>query len=232
MSMDVPPSTPHDCSGEAAAYALGALEPAEADAFRRHLETCVVCRDEVSAFERTVDALPSAVPQYRAPRTIRRRVMRDVRADARKRAAAAPRRHSRGAGARRPVLAGAGALATAVIALVLVLSLAGGGAHTHVYRAAVSGAGSAQLRVSGGRAELVLHHFPPPPAGEVYEVWLQRGAAAPSPTRTLFSVTSGGDADVGVAGVVSGVSRVMVTPERAGGSLVPTHAPVIVAPLA
>jgi hypothetical protein len=62
-------------------------------------------------------------------------------------------------------------------------------------------------------------------------VWLKRGAAAPAPTPTLFSVTRAGAADVGVAGSLRGVTEVLVTPEPAGGSLVPTHTPVIVARL-
>jgi anti-sigma factor RsiW len=53
----------HDCGNEAAAYALGALEPAEAKAFARHMESCAVCRDEVAAFALVVDALPLAAPQ-------------------------------------------------------------------------------------------------------------------------------------------------------------------------
>jgi hypothetical protein len=91
--------------------------------------------------------------------------------------------------------------------------------------------GSAQVRVTNGRAELIVEHFAPPPLGRIYEVWLKRGAAAPTPTPTLFSVTRAGHADVGVAGRLKGVTEVLVTPEPLGGSLVPTHAPVIVARL-
>ena len=90
---------------------------------------------------------------------------------------------------------------------------------------------SAQLRVTEGRAELVVRHFPPPPAGHIYEVWLQRGTGAPSPTKTLFSVTSSGAGNIGLPESMSGVSAVLVTPEPAGGSPAPTHSPVIVAPL-
>ena len=41
-----------DCGGDVAAYALGALAPAEADAFRAHVQSCIVCRDELEAFQR------------------------------------------------------------------------------------------------------------------------------------------------------------------------------------
>ncbi len=96
-------------------------------------------------------------------------------------------------------------------------------------QAQVTGAGMAQLTISQGRGELVMRGMPAPPAGHVYELWIQRGSAAPSPTRALFSVTSAGSGDVGVPGSLQGVRRVLVTPEPVGGSLTPTHAPVIVA---
>ena len=59
--------TPHDreCGGDVAAYALGALDPAESDAFLRHLDACAVCRDELASFQEVVDALPMSAP---APR--------------------------------------------------------------------------------------------------------------------------------------------------------------------
>jgi hypothetical protein len=86
--------------------------------------------------------------------------------------------------------------------------------------------------VAGGRAELIVRHLPPPPAGRIYEVWLKRAGQQPSPTSALFSVTTTGAGDVGVPGDLRGVSEVLVTQEPAGGSLVPTDGPVIVATLA
>jgi anti-sigma-K factor RskA len=234
MSETGRPTSPHDCGGDAAAYVLDALEPQEAEAFRRHLDSCIVCRDEVAAFERLVDVLPGAAPQFRAPNSLRRRVRREVRRSTpspyRAQAATSAGRW-RGLSVPRLRVAGAaGALAVAIAALVILLG-SSGGAPTRTIAAAVTGQGTAQLRVGGDHAELVVHNFPAPPSGEVYEVWLQRGSGRVSPTPTLFSVTSQGDADVGVSGKLSGVRAVMVTPERAGGSLVPTHAPVLVARL-
>ena len=49
-----------DCGADAAAYVLGALEPGEVEAFRAHMATCVVCRDEVSAARAFHD--PPGVP--------------------------------------------------------------------------------------------------------------------------------------------------------------------------
>ena len=100
-----------------------------------------------------------------------------------------------------------------------------------IHASVIGTAGSAEVRVAGGRAELILRGFPPPPAGDVYEIWLKRAGRAPSPTPVLFSVTSAGTGDVGVPADLHGVRQMLVTPEPAGGSLVPTHAPVIVAHL-
>jgi hypothetical protein len=54
-----------------------------------------------------------------------------------------------------------------------------------------------------------------------------RGTTAPAPTSALFGVTASGDGDVDVPGNLKGITEVLVTPEPAGGSQTPTHAPVI-----
>jgi anti-sigma-K factor RskA len=226
-------SDERDCGAEAAAFVLGALEPSEAEAFREHMASCVVCRDEVASFQQVVDVLPMAAQQYAAPRPLRRRVMRAVRAEPRAATfARPPRRPFRWLSlVPRPALAGAATLLAAA-AVFGAVELAGSGTSgARLIHAQVIGSGSAQLAVSHGRGELIVRGMPQPPAGHVYEVWLQRGSSAPSPTSALFSVTSDGAGDVGVPGSLAGVSRVMVTPEPLGGSAAPTHAPVIVAQL-
>jgi anti-sigma factor ChrR (cupin superfamily) len=70
-----PPPNVGDCGGDVAAYALGALEPVEADAFRTHMEACIVCPDELVAFQQIVDVLPITVAPHRAPKRLRRRVL-------------------------------------------------------------------------------------------------------------------------------------------------------------
>jgi anti-sigma-K factor RskA len=215
-----------ECGENAAAYVLGALEPAEADAFRRHVAECAACRDEVAAYEGITEALPANPRRPEVPRDLRRRVMREVRATPK----TAPARRSYAV--RAPMsfpLAWGGALAAVVVAVVVAVALSSGGSSgTRVIQASV---GSAELRIASGRGDLVVHHLPPLPAGRIYEMWVQRGNAAPTPTGTLFSTRANGSAKVGVPGSLSGVSRVMVTQERAGGTLAPTSAPVIVAPV-
>ncbi len=224
-------SEPRDCSGDAAAYVLGALDPADADAFRAHLASCVVCRDEVSALQQVADALPAAAPQYPVPRGLRHRVLAAARAEPRASQGQAPSPRPRFR-IPRPALAAALAAGLAVAAAVVVLLASGGSSGVRVIPARVTAAAaSAEVRLSAGRGELVVRHFPPPPAGHIYEVWLQRAHRAPSPTSTLFSVTSSGAGNIGLPGNLSGVREVLVTPEPAGGSLAPTHVPVIVAQL-
>jgi anti-sigma-K factor RskA len=228
-----------DCGGDAAAYALGALDAAEAEAFRRHLATCAICQDEVVSFEQTAGALALAAPQLRAPRSLRRRIMRAVRAepDLRLRPARrelVSRRRWGVMGLPRAAWAGGVAVAVALAAggFGLAELTATGGQATRVISARVVGStGRAQLRLRGPRGELIVNHFPAPPKGRIYEVWLQRGDGAPSPTSALFSVTASGSAAVDVPGDLHGVRVVMVTPEPLGGSAAPTHAPVIVARL-
>ncbi len=228
MTFHEPTSENPNCGLDAAAYVLGALEPDEAEAFRRHLEECAVCRDEVRSLEHVVDALPMAAPQYPVPRGLRRRVLGAARRQPRH-APGSP--HSAAAqwrmGARVPALAG-GLAAVIVAVVVAVLLSSGGSPGARVIRAST---GNAELRITGGRGELIVRALPQPPAGQIYEVWLARPDHPPAPTSALFGVTTAGQADVGVPGSLSGVSEVLVTREPAGGTKVPTHAPVIVAPV-
>jgi anti-sigma-K factor RskA len=207
--------------GDAAPFVLGALHPAEADAFRRHMISCVVCRDELAAFRQVADALPASAPVYPAPKELRRRVLAAAGAPGRPRRRALPALPGL-----RPMVLAVGALAVAVLVAAGTLALrseASGG-----MRVVQANVGSAELRMVGNRGELVVRHLPVPAAGQIYEVWTVRGAHAPSPTGTLFSVTTGGAADVGLPGDLRGVREVLVTREPAGGTLSPTATPVIV----
>jgi anti-sigma-K factor RskA len=158
---------------------------------------------------------------------LRRRVMRAVRAEPKQVGATTRPRRFPIAGA--PVLVGA----LVLVGVLGVMAAAGrvglrvGGAPVRVIPASV---GRARLRFSSTRAELIVTHLPPPPAGQIYQVWLEHGAATPVPG-TLFTVTSRGTADLGLAGWAAGVTRVLVTIEPAGGSPAPTSRPVIVASL-
>ncbi|HTA11940.1 MAG TPA: anti-sigma factor [Solirubrobacteraceae bacterium] len=257
MSVDEPgPHVDADgCGGNAAPYVLGALTEQESETFRRHVESCAVCREEVAALKLVADALPAAVPQLHASPELKRRVMSSVREDARLREARevhearetrrSARESARTARAESPLgrlldglrprwqagLAMGGVAAAAVAVAVVALGSSSGRAGTRVIDAQVLVAHArATLSVSGGHAELSVADMPQPGAGRVYEVWRER-SGTPQPTDALFSVTTGGNATVSVPGGVSGVHEVLVTSEPQGGSRVPTRSPVIVARL-
>jgi anti-sigma-K factor RskA len=60
---------------DAAAYALGALEPAERAAFEAHLASCAECTADVRQLRVTASALPHAVPQVSPPPSLRAKVL-------------------------------------------------------------------------------------------------------------------------------------------------------------
>jgi anti-sigma-K factor RskA len=227
-----------ECGVDVAAYALGALDADELDRFRSHLETCVVCRDELSSFQQIVDVLPMSAPTFEAPANLRRRVLNAIEDEAKLDRAGVPRRSRaseawwRGFRMPRPAVAFGAALTLAVAIVAVVIAVGSSPAPgTRMISAQVTGTGTASLQVSKGHAELVVHRFAAPPAGQIYEVWLQRGTGSLQPTTALFSVTGHGDADVDVPGDLHGVSHVLVTREPAGGTSQPTHKPVITADL-
>ncbi len=240
MTADQPRTDPEQCGGNAAPYVLGALTEAEHESFRRHLERCAVCREEVTALQVVAAALPGAAPQVPAPAQLKRRVMSGVRADARRRqpdtSAAMPAEEGssrRAGGSRlrwRPNLAVAG-LAVAVIALTVIAIVPRGEPGTRTIHAQVLvRRARASLNVSGKSGQLRITGMPQAGPGRVYEVWRQ-GSGAPRPTDALFTVSSAGDATVSVPGGVAGLRQVLVTSEPLGGSRVPTREPLIIARL-
>jgi hypothetical protein len=224
-----------DCEqlSDAAAYALGALE--EADAYRDHLEDCSACRDEVARLQVAVDTLPATVPQVHAPRALHDRVLATVRAEAELlQAATSPAErpaNRRGARWRTPRLsfaAAAAVLAIAVAATLVIASSVRVSRHETVTSAAISIPGAhGSLREIDDRGELVVSNMPEPPLGRIYEVWLRRGPKTLAPTNALFSVSSRGGASVAVPGSLHGVNEVLVTSEPLGGSAHPTSSPVL-----
>ena len=71
-----PDSGVHDGEhDDAAAYALGSLDPAERAAFELHLAGCDRCAVEVRSFQRVAAALAQGVPLRTPPTELRRRVL-------------------------------------------------------------------------------------------------------------------------------------------------------------
>jgi anti-sigma-K factor RskA len=227
------PMSDHDCGADTAAYVLGALDEGEAVRFRRHLDGCAVCREEVASLQSAVDALPLAAPQVTVPRGLRRRLLRAARRELRGHVVSDERSGERpfwrppAAPARlRPALGAIVVLALGAGTFAAIES--GSSPSTRVVPARVlASTGSAFLRVSDGHAELVVSRMPAPPRDRIYEVWVKRAGRPPAPTSALFNVTSAGAGAVDVPGDLRGVQEILVTPEPLGGSAVPTRAPVI-----
>jgi anti-sigma-K factor RskA len=209
-------------SDSVGAWVLGALPDDERLEFEAHLARCAVCRDEEAELRLAANALPNLVPQVAPAPELRDRIMAVVDAEAellaaagagadRPRPARAPRRFWRWV----PVPLAAAALATGAAVVVL------GGDGTHAVRARViAAAGSARLEIDGDSARLGTH-LPAPPAGRVYQVWLQYPDGV-RPTSALFSVDRAGRASVAVPGDLDDVEQVMVTDEPPSGSQRPT----------
>jgi anti-sigma-K factor RskA len=230
-----------DCPqlGDAAAYALGALEHDELERYREHLRDCAGCRAEVAELQPVVDELPSSVPRVRAPSVLRDRIVESVRSEAAVlhaagHAADRPQRARRG----RPLRAAPGALlagglaAAAVIAIVLAIVLSrAASAPERISRGVVTvgvPTASATLHIRDEHGDLTVAHMPQPGSGRIYEVWLvRRGSAEPAPTSALFGITREGRGAVDVPASLRDVQQVLVTSEPLGGSAHPTRKPVI-----
>jgi anti-sigma factor ChrR (cupin superfamily) len=60
---------------QAAAHALGLLDPGEARAFELHLGACPLCEAEVRAFRETAAGLPLALPESAPDQALRNRLL-------------------------------------------------------------------------------------------------------------------------------------------------------------
>jgi hypothetical protein len=237
MSVDDLHIEENSCAEDAAPYVLGALTESEHAAFVVHMQSCVICREEMLALQSVVLVLPSAVTQLEAPQELKRRVMTTVKSEAALRGepdAGVRVAHTRRAGLPRLAWGQVGSLAglAALVALAIVLLVPGGGDKgTKVIRAQVTvPKAHVSVSVSDGHAELNVADMPQTAPNHVYEVWVKR-AGDPQPTDALFTVSTAGSATVGVPGDVKGVKEILVTSEPTGGSKAPTSNPVIIANL-
>lgn len=241
---------------DAGAWVLGALPADEHERFAAHLPGCEVCRREVAELQMVADTLPLAAPQMAPPPALKERIMATVRAEAAVLEAAGPeadtapgapvqapgaapvrpkqkrRRWRLPAIALRPIPAAVAAAVHIALGVGGGILLSGGSSGKTVQAQVVAPAAPAaraSLTVADDRATLKVRDFPAPPSGRVYQVWLKRPGRDPQPTDVLWSVRRDGSAQVAVPGSLDGVQAVLVTDEPAGGSEVPSKAPVITA---
>jgi anti-sigma factor RsiW len=231
---------PHDEYQEnIAAYVLGALPELDAHVLEQHLAGCDSCQAEVELLRPVGHGLARSVPQVEPPASLKAGLMRIVNEEAQRRAgqrrdAPAPRGILQRLRALEPRIALAGALAVLAFGVVIgvgVDRLANHGAATHTISAKIDRrlmpTGTAVLKVSANdrHATLQVNGAPRPPAGHVYQLWIQRGKTIrPGP---VFTVGPGGSRSASVPGGVRGAQAVMVTVEKAGGARAPTGPPVM-----
>ena len=218
---------PTHCEGNAAPYVLGALTDDERAAFRRHLQSCAVCREEVASLRTVVARCRRRRPPRARRPELKSRIMTTVRARPASPSWAGARSGGpRGADAGPwPAIALAGAAVLAVRRAGRVGSGGSGGA-TRVIRAQVRAPGaSALVALSGDRAELRLAGMPQTAPGRVYEVWVKRAGRTAADGCAVHGHRRPGGRTVGVPGRVAGVSEVLVSSEPLGGSRVPTRTP-------
>ena len=226
-----------------AGYALDALDADERSAYEAHLAGCEQCRQELSSFWETTEALAVAASGPAPSPGLRERILADVRAEAPQAVVALePRRRRRAV----PVLAAAAAIA-AVVALALGLRAADLSGELDDTRAALEqvqssaevladpGAQSVALQAgegrlvvdADGRAVLVLDGLEPAPAGKTYEMWVVPGGNIEQANPAGLFPGSDGREIVPVDGTVRSGDVVAVTVEPAGGVKAPTTQPVV-----
>jgi anti-sigma factor RsiW len=232
---------------EVAAYAIGALDPAEVEELERHLADCPRCQEELRWLSPAVRALPEAVEPQAPPPELKRRLMAEVRADA-----AAEARRARGEERRERAESRAGlgewlrglnvgglswkplaGLALAILVIAGGVGYAvgtggGAGAHTTEIEPGANGI-AAKVVTEGGRGELQLAGVKPLRKGRVLEAWVERDGIVEA-VPALFAPDHAGRASTTIEDM-SGVSVVMVTREPEGGTKKPTTAPIVEVPL-
>jgi anti-sigma-K factor RskA len=224
-----------------AAYALDALEPADARAYEAHLARCGRCRDELASFSEAASALAYGVEAPAPPPHLRERILERARSE---RPNVVPLR---------PRWAYA---AAAVAAVAACAAIAFG-----IWAASLSGKldrkndalaqsvarqervaqllaredskiipyahGTIALVVTGtGDAALVLRDLPDPGSDLTYEAWVAN-AGKPEPAG-LFR--GGRVVAVPLEQAVRRGATVMVTKEPKGGRSTPSEKPFIVVP--
>ncbi|WP_328581483.1 anti-sigma factor [Streptomyces sp. NBC_00370] len=232
------------------AYALHALEPAERDAFERHLAECPACAQEVSELAATAARLGLAV-SVTPPPAMKEQLLRRIATERQDPPRVAPESRSGAAGRR------GRALSRFALAACLAVAAAFGGIAAWQHQQAQDARAQAQssqqrsealasvlaapdAKVTTGKltdgatgtvvvsrnqdkAAFVAAGLPEPPNGKVYELWFNDGGKMRA--AGLLSPSAGSDA-VLLSGTVGEASGMGITVEPAGGSDQPTSDPL------
>jgi len=213
--MAAPDAGPGHQHGDLAGWILGALDPAETERFRRHLQSCGPCQQGAAEFTPTGRLLSYVAPDRAAspgPRA-------DLRARTLDRVEAAARKASR---RRRATMLGTAVAAAAVVAggTVAALSIGSPAAYAYALHPADGSAASGKATVThtdGGWAiQMTARHLKALPRNEYYECWWATKTTTSHPDMISggsFTVGSGGGAAVtmNMAGDPDGYSLMEVT---------------------
>jgi anti-sigma-K factor RskA len=193
-----------------AAYALDALDEADARAYEEHLRDCPRCRDELRDFSETASALAYAAPAPAPPPELRQRILAQAR---------------RNGSNVVPLRARRGFLATAGLAAAAACAAVGLGFWAFSLQSSLDEEREANRGVplAGGHGELIVDHdrsavlildgVRPAPAGQDYEAWV-----ATDGTVDAAGVFEGGaERVVRLEEPVPPGATVMVTLEQEGG---------------
>jgi anti-sigma-K factor RskA len=217
---------------ELAAWALGALEPGEAQQFERHLARCERCRTDLRWLRPAIDTLPASVTQVTPPPRLRGRLLGIVRTEARR--AAAPDRPGRWLArlaVPRPAMAALGAAALVAAGIGGYALRGGSDSSTLQVQASREAPGaSAELVVEGDTGTLRASGMPTLGRNEVFQAWVREQGQADARPSTVFVPGQGGSAAATIPGIES-ADEVLVTQEPRGGSTHPTTKPLLRAKL-
>jgi anti-sigma-K factor RskA len=193
---------PHDLT---AAYALDALDPAEAEAYERHLSQCDECREQLAELNGTAANLAFAAVAPAPPARLRASILD---------AAAAERTNVVPLLRRRWVARGLAVAAAAAACIVVGLAVSSSQSNQRqVFTLTINPNRTANLQVTGLSAA---------PSGKTYEAWVIPAGRSPRPAGLFRDGTS---TTVRLHGTVPQNAVIAVTVEPAGGSKAPTTKP-------
>jgi anti-sigma-K factor RskA len=242
------PEIPAEIGALISAYALGVLEPDQAELAERHIAASDACRRAFEDALETSAALALCFAESEPPGELRDRIVAAARAE---RAPPAPGRSPRAPGLRERLgrlLTPSGGLAIAGIAAAIVFALIAVAQHDSASRArdrqaalvsllaspdarvvplsAGDGRARGRVVVANGRAALVSA-LAPAPSGRTYQAWgIPVGGGKPVPLPTFSQPGA-----VVIVDRAGRYAQLAVTVEPSGGSQVPSQAPFAAATL-
>lgn len=225
------------------AYAVGSLDSEEAKQVEQHLSSCLICRNESSAFQAVAEQLSYAAPPALASPDLKDRLMRRVR-EARPKEQGSPRIPA-------PPLWQRLLPAWGLASLFLILAL---GASTFVLwqrfdqlefttsrgmravplnpaDAASRATGFVLISADGDNGALVVDGLPSLGDSQQYQLWLIRDGQRTSGAVFSTDEKQYGGTRIRAPRSLLDYSAVEITVEPSGGSLAPTGSHVLGGPL-